>query len=140
MKTRFSSLVNLKKNTMQKSEEVVQQANKDLSSASEALEKSYNILQEISSPQAGPAKELLASRTLISSARNIIKHNQEWMKFSQNQLHQAQEQLKLDMIEYEKFKYLEVDEIKKIIKQKKLQEAKDLDEVALMTYNTKGHQ
>ncbi len=139
MKTRFSSLVNIKKNTMQNSEEVVQKANKDVASASEALEKSYNVLHKITTPESGSAKDLLASRSLVTSARNAIRHNQEWIKFSQNQLLQAQEQLKLDMIEYEKFKYLEVDEIKKIIKQKKIKEAKDLDEVALMTYNIKGH-
>ncbi len=140
MKTRFSSLVNIKKNKMQNSEEVVQKANKDVASASEALERSYATLQNITAPDSGSVKELLASRSLVSSARNAIKHNQEWIKFSQNQLLQAQEQLKLDMVEYEKFKYLEVDEVKKILKQKKLQEAKDLDEVALMTYNIKGHQ
>ena len=41
------------------------------------------------------------------------------------------------MIEYEKFKYLDLQEIKKIIKKQKMLEAKELDEVALMTYARK---
>ncbi len=138
MKTRFSSLVKLKKNTMDKSERVVQKANADLNSAAMALEISYKSLQEIRSPQSGNMSEFLASRTLLSSGRGLIEHNQNWVGFAKNQVEQAKEQLKLDMIEHEKFKYLEVQEIEKKIKEIKIKEMKDLDEVALMTYALKG--
>jgi flagellar biosynthesis chaperone FliJ len=137
MKTRFSSLVKLKKTTMDKSERVVQKANADLNSASMALEISYQSIQDIAPPQSGSMKEFLASRTLLSSGRGIIEHNKEWVNFAQNQVNQAKEKLKLDMIEHEKFKYLELQEIEKHIKKLKEKEAKDLDEVALMTYDQK---
>jgi len=137
MKTRFSSLVKLKKTTMDKSERVVQKANADLNSASMALEISYQSIQGIAPPQSGSMKEFLASRTLLSSGRGIIEHNKEWVNFAQNQVDQAKEKLKLDMIEHEKFKYLELQEIEKHIKKLKEKEAKDLDEVALMTYDQK---
>jgi len=137
MKTRFSSLVKLKKTTMDKSERVVQKANADLNSASMALEISYQSIQGIAPPQNGSMKEFLASRTLLSSGRGIIEHNKEWVNFAQNQVDQAKEKLKLDMIEHEKFKYLELQEIEKHIKKLKEKEAKDLDEVALMTYDQK---
>jgi len=137
MKTRFSSLVKLKKTTMDKSERVVQKANADLNSASMALEISYQSIQGIAPPQSGSMKEFLASRTLLSSGRGIIEHNKEWVNFAQNQVNQAKEKLKLDMIEHEKFKYLELQEIEKHIKKLKEKEAKDLDEVALMTYDQK---
>jgi len=42
------------------------------------------------------------------------------------------------MIEHEKFKYLEFEEIKKALKIKAIQEAKDLDEIALMTHVRKS--
>lgn len=138
MKTRFSSLVKLKKNTMDKSERVVQKANADLNSAATALEISYQSIQEITPPKSGSMKEFLANRTLLSSGRGIINHNKEWLNFAKNQVKQAKEKLKLDMIEHEKFKYLELQEINKEIKKIKLQEMKDLDEVALMTYAQKG--
>ncbi|MEA1891892.1 MAG: flagellar export protein FliJ [Campylobacterota bacterium] len=137
MKTRFTSLVKLKKNSMDKSERVVQKANADLNSASTALEISYNSLNEIELPQSGSMSDFLASRTLLESGRGLIKHNQEWVGFAQNQVKQAKEQLKIDMIEHEKFKYLDFQEIQKEIKKRKVQEMKDLDEVALMTYAQK---
>jgi len=137
VKTRFSSLVTLKKSTMQKSERVVQSANADLNSAATALEISYNRLDEIESPNSGTMSQMLASRSLLSSQRSQIIHNQEWVEFAKKQVESAREQLKLDMIEHEKFKYLELVEIKKMIKKIKLQEAKDLDEIALMTYARK---
>jgi len=138
MKTRFSSLVTLKKNKMQDSEQVLSKANLALSDAKSALESSYASLNEIEAPQTGSMATLLATRTLFASQRNLIQKNKEWINFAQTQLLQAKEQLKKDMIEHEKFKYLELEEIKKVIKKQKEQEAKDLDEVALMTYAQKG--
>lgn len=134
MKTRFSSLVTLKKSTMDKSERVVQKANADLNSASIALELSYNSLQDIDSPLTGKMNDFRAQRSLLDSQRTVIKHNQEWVAFCKNQADQAREQLKSDMIEHEKFKYLELEEIKKMIKKIKFDEAKELDEVALITH------
>ena len=139
MKTRFSSLVTLKKSTMQKSERVVQGANATLNSAVMALEISKGSLNSIDTPQSGFMSDFLASRTLLDSGRNLIKHNQEWVKYSKNQVKLAKEQLKLDMIEYEKFKYLDLQEIKKVIKKQKILEAKELDEVALMTHARKNN-
>ena len=122
---------------MQKSERVVQQANADLNSATMALQLSYNSLEEVESPKTGTMVELLASRTLLDSQRGLIEHNKEWVNFAKKQVEQAKAQLKRDMIEHEKFKYLELQEIKKEIQKKKLLEAKELDEVALMTYKEK---
>ncbi|WP_373004843.1 flagellar export protein FliJ [Sulfurimonas sp.] len=138
MKTRFTPLVKLKKSKMDKSEQVVQKANADLNSAAMALEIAYQSIQDITPPQSGSMKEFIANRTLLSSGRGMIDHNKEWVGFAQNQVNQAKEKLKVDMIEHEKFKHLEFQEIEKEIKKLKLKEAKDLDEVALMTYAQKG--
>jgi len=137
MKTRFSSLVTVKKSTMKKSERVVQSANANLNSATMALQISKNSLNSIGTPQSGSMSDFLAFRTLLDSGRNLINHNQEWVEYSKNQVELAKEQLKLDMIEYEKFKYLDLQEVKKILKKQKILEAKELDEVALMTHTRK---
>ena len=137
MKTRYSSLVTLKKSAMDKSERVLQSTNADLNSATMALKMSYNSLSEIEVPRSGNVSSLLASRTLLASQRDLIEHNHNWVDFAKKQMQLAKEQLKLDMIEYEKFKYLEVEEIKKVLKEEKLKEAKELDEIALMTYGQK---
>lgn len=135
MKTRFSSLVAIKKEAMKKSERVVQQANANLNSASVALELSYNALKNIQIPQNGNIGDFLASKTLMQSQREIINYNKEWVKFAHREVKHAQERLKKDTLEYEKFNYLEVGEIKKIIKIQKDKERKELDEIAVMTYN-----
>ena len=137
MKTRFTSLVSLKKSTMQKSEQLVQGANADLNSALIALEISNKSLYNIDAPSSGMVSDFLASRTLLDSGRELIAHNQEWVAYAQDRVVQAKEQLKRDMIEFEKFKYLEVQEIKKELQRIKIQEAKDLDEIALMTHSRK---
>ena len=123
---------------MQKSERVVQKANADLKNAMNELEISNESIKEITPPQTGQMSSYLASKTLLASARGLIQHNKDWVKFAQNQLIQAKEKLKLDMIEHEKFKHLEFQEIQQEIKKMKIKEAKDLDEVALMTHSHKG--
>ena len=138
MKTRFTPLVKLKKNTMQKSEQSLQKANTNLNSAIAALESSYTLLKDIELPKSGTMGEMLASRILLDSQRELINHNKEWVEFATNQSNQAKKQFKIDMMEHEKFQYLELQEIKQELKKRKLKEAKDLDEIALMTYNGKN--
>ena len=137
MKTRYSPLVSVKKNIMQKCERVLQNANANLESAQEALKNSLLELHTIETPQTGNIQELLSARSLLDAQRNVITHNEDWMRFAEHEIAEAKEQLKFANIEYEKFNYLELEEIKKILKEKKIQEAKDLDEVALMSYDMK---
>jgi len=137
LQTRFTSLVKLKKSTMQKSERLVQKANADLNSASIALKISYDSLKDVEAPLSGAMIDFLASRTLLNSQRGLIEHNHEWVNYAKTQVKAAKEQFKFDMMEHEKFKYLELEEIKKEIKKLKEKEAKDLDEVALMTHERK---
>ena len=137
MKTRYTSLVSVKKNLMQKSERALQSANANLQSAMSALELSFTELSSIETPTTGQISEFLSSRVLLDAQRNLIKHNEEWVLFTKKEIEEAQEQLKKDMIEYEKFNYLELQEIKDILHKRKIQEAKDLDEIALMTYDKK---
>jgi len=137
MKTRFSSLVTIKKNTMEKSERLMQTANKNLQNAKAALEESLALLNDIHTPQTGNMSEFLANRSLLDSQRSLIEHNEGWVAYADKEVLAAKEQLKLAMIEYEKFKYLELQEAEKILKAQKIQEAKDIDEVALMTHTKK---
>jgi len=137
MKTRYSSLVNVKKNIMQKSERVVKSANTALLNAKSALQKSYEELELIQTPLQGKITEFLATRTLLDAQRNLIQHNKEWEHFAKKELEKAKLELKSSMIEFEKFQYLEFKEIEKELNKIKLQEAKDLDEIALITHSRK---
>ena len=137
MKTRYSPLVSVKKNIMQKSEQALQSANVNLNTASEALKISLLELHTIEIPQTGNIQEFLSARTLLDAQRSVITHNEEWIAFAQKEIVEAKEKLKQDSIEYEKFNYLELEEVKRILNEIKLKEAKELDEVALMTYEIK---
>lgn len=123
---------------MQNSEQVLQKANSNLNSATMALELSYNSLKDVEPPSSGTMSDMLASRTLLSSQRELISHNKRWVTFATSQVNEAKKQLKLDMIEHEKFQYLELQEIKQELQKRKLKEAKELDEIALMTYTEKN--
>jgi len=140
MKTRFSSLVAIKKDAMQKRERELQQALQNHERAKEALHKSLKELQNIEQPNSGSMSQLLANRTLLSRQRAIIQHNEEWLEFTKNEVQKAKETLKAAMIEYEKFKYLELQEIEKVLKAQKQAEVKHLDEIALMTFGKKEPQ
>lgn len=134
MKTRYTPLVKLKKSTMDRTERLVQQKNAELNNAMDALKNSYEFLEDIEQPNSGNINDLLASRRLLSSQRDLIEHNKSWVNFARDQLEDAKNQFKKDMIEYEKYKYLDLEEIKKYQKELKVKEAKNLDEVALMTF------
>ena len=137
MKTRYSPLVSVKKNMMQKSEQALQSANAKLKNAQEALQTSLSELHTIETPQTGNIQEFLSARTLLDAQRAVITHNEEWTHFAQREIDEAKEQLKKASIEFEKFNYLELEEIEKILKERKVKEARDLDEIALMTYGIK---
>lgn len=138
MNTRFSSLVKIKKSDVQKKEQLVQRANADVKSAMTALELSTNAIYDIKAPKEGFMSGFLQSRTLLDSSRHLIKHNEEWLTYTLEQQSTAKEALKKSMIEYEKFNYLELEEIKKIVQKQNLEEVKLLDEVALMTHQRKN--
>jgi len=140
MKNKYSSLVSVKKNIMQRSERLLQSANLSLQNAYTALEESLKQLQEIEQPHAGSMSQFLASRELFDTQRALIRHNEGWIAYAKKEVAEAKEQLKLDMIEYEKFKYLEIKLFEEELKKKKIQDAKDLDEVALMTYKIKKNE
>ncbi|MDB2562827.1 flagellar export protein FliJ [Sulfurimonas sp.] len=138
MKTRYSSLVTLKKSTVQQSEQALQRANADLNTATIELQLSYDLLETVKPPETGSMAEMNSARGLMELQRDVIRHNQEWIRYAQEQIDLAKVKLKADMIEYEKFHYLELEEIKKKLHEIKVQEAKDLDEVALMTHGRKN--
>ena len=123
---------------MQKSEQNLQNIHQKLKTLESDLVNSQESLNTIETPTTGRVSDLLSSHTLLNSQRYFIQQNQQAIVLAKEELHQAKEQLKRDMIEYEKYKYLDLEEIKEMLKKKRREEAKDLDEIALMTYEKKS--
>lgn len=134
MKTRYSALVSIKKDAMKKAERVFSEKKMVYERAKQALEESVKSLQEIAPLQQGSMGDFLANRALLDTQRATIKHNEAWVEYAQRDLQGVQEQLKEAMIEYEKYNYLELQEIQKMKKAQQIKEAKELDEVALMRF------
>jgi len=130
MKTRFTPLVIIKKNSMDTSERELQRANADVTRAQKALDEALATLNMLELPFSGSVSDLLQGRTLIESARAFVDKNREWLLFAQTQRDFAQTALKETMMEFEKFKYLEAQEIQAALKKEKLAQAKELDEIA----------
>lgn len=138
MKSRYSSLVNVKKNSVQSSERAVQAANIRLQNAKRELHDSFEALEKIETPLSGKINSFLSNRALLEAQRAQIKHNEEWVAFATKELETTKEELRSAMREYEKFHYLEHKEIQEKLKLIKQQEAKDLDEVALISHARKN--
>ena len=133
MKTRYSALVSIKKDVMKKAERVFSEKKSVLERAQKALDDSFSALQEIAPLEQGQMADFLANRALLDTQRGLIQHNEAWVAFASADVEDAKEELKRAMIEYEKYNYLELQEIEKMKQAQKIKEAKELDEIALMT-------
>lgn len=138
MKSRFNSLVNVHKNRVQSGERAVQQAHNNLKNAERALSESLSELEKIEMPLHGRVDLFLSNRALLQAQRAQIKHNEEWVLFAKNELENKKAELRKEMREYEKFNYLKHKEIEEKLKTLKQQEAKNLDEIALISHARKN--
>ena len=139
MKTRYTPLLKIKKNDLDRCERELQKANSAFNNAQASLKEAYATLETLQIPQNGTIQDMLSARAYISSQRMVVDEKKNWVSFAQNQVELAILKLKQSNIEYEKFKYLDYEEIKKITKLRSIQESKDLDEIAVMTHNRKGN-
>ena len=134
MKTRFTPLVKIKKNDLDKCERDFSRANKDKENAQQALDDAYLQLKETSALSQGTMAQMLQERTILDIQRNVIEQKRSWLSFASEQVIQFQETLRKSAIEYEKYKYLETKEIEVILKKRAKLEAKQLDESALHSF------
>ncbi len=134
MKTRFSPLVRIKKDTLDKCERELLQANENRKNAELALDEAYLQLKKISSTTHGKISDMIQERTILQIQRNIIQEKRSWLEYAVKQVEQLKELLNKSAIEYEKYKYLETKEIEMIMKKRSLQEMKLMNESALHSY------
>lgn len=133
-KSRYASLVKLKKKGLDEAERELIAANHDVSSAEERLVEAYELLRTFSPPQQGSIRELSQANMMIQSQHLAIGRCKDALEHAQQRQQQKKELYNRSMIEYEKFNYLEVQELNVRIKKLKDEEAKILDEIGTMTY------
>lgn len=120
-------------------EKSVQSCHHTISLIKEKIEASYSELRSMTIPDHGDFSLFRQTQLLKQRVQDEIGFNKHNLMVAENALLKAMQQLKTANIEHEKFKYLETNEIEKILKAQKLKEAKDLDEVALMAFNRKNN-
>lgn len=134
MKSKYVPLVKLKKKSLDTAERALIAANNALSSASDKLNHAYEELSRMSLPTKGSVGEFTQASAMIHAQHQSIEQCQQALQTAQQRQLQMQDRFKAALIDFEKFKYLEVQEMNAHLKQLKDQEAKMLDEIGTMTY------
>ena len=134
MRTRFTQLVKYKNNEMQQCEQKLFDANSELMKAKAKLQHAYQLLYALKVPQQGDITDFLRSRCSFSMQQSVVQSYHRQVQHKNTLVTQAKEALKASLVEYEKFQYLEAEQIKKMIKKQKMEESKSLDEAALQTF------
>ncbi len=136
MKSKYAPLVKLKKKELDKCEQDVIRANLGFQNASITLDESYSLLSTLSLPLSGSIGELLQVQSMIQVQHETIGQCTQALELARAHQLQTQRQFKKAMIEYEKFNYLQVQELEIHKTKIKKEEAKMLDEIGVMTYKS----
>ncbi|MFY9143215.1 flagellar FliJ family protein [Sulfuricurvum sp.] len=134
MKSKYAPLVKLKKKSLDNTERSLISANNELSSASTKLHHAYEDLSRMMLPTQGSIGEFTQAAAIIHAQHLTIEECKNRLQLAEQKQVQARERFKQAMIDYEKFKYLEVQEMNEHLKLLKAQEDKMLDEIGTITY------
>ncbi|MDP1785440.1 MAG: flagellar FliJ family protein [Sulfuricurvum sp.] len=134
MKSRYESLVKLKKKALEKAEQMLMNANSDVTANDAALISAYNELSSLVSPKNGPISEFFQAQLMVQAQYREIEECRAQVERARVSQQAAREAFSLSRIEFEKFNYLEVQEIESMIAKVKYEEAKMLDEIGTMMY------
>ena len=134
IKTKFDSLVKLKKLKVEEKERELTNLNNQIAQAYEELAEIQKEIDKFEYPKEGNFALITQFKILQNSLFKQLQEKQNYINFLENQKIILQTQLKELNLEYEKMKYLQAEEIKKYVKKLKEKEAKEMDEIALMLY------
>ena len=134
MKSRYEPLVKLKKQALDKAEQLLMSANAEVTLSDTALLNAYAELSTLESPLNGPIGELIQAQMIFQAQHREIQSCRLRVERARANQHSAREAFRLSRIEFEKFNYLELQEVEAKIAKAKYEEAKMLDEIGTMTY------
>ncbi|NPA55393.1 MAG: FliJ family protein [Epsilonproteobacteria bacterium] len=137
MKTKFDSLVKLKKMEVEKIENEISQINNQISTLQTQIDQLTQELLQITLPKEGNFAVITQISAMKKAINEQIELKRQNIAFLRGQKNLLNEKLKEANLEYEKMKYLQAEEIKKYLQKLKEKEAKNLDEIALMLFQRK---
>jgi len=138
MTSKFTAIVRIKKSMMQKAESLLAQVRNAIRENKSKIENIKYELHSVIVPKSGTMSKMRQMQLYKEHYRAAL--NVEQWRLSQNKLLEQNRRAELAdaMREYEKFKFLESDDIEKQILKLKKEEAKMLDEVGSITYTLRN--
>jgi len=132
MKTKFSDILKIKKQTVEKIERNIQKINASIQMLQNKINSLNNDLSSFSFPHDGDFRQFQQVKLMQENLINEIKNFENQIKILENRKNELMEELKKANIEYEKIKYLHELEIQKILKKRKQKENQEMDEIAIL--------
>jgi len=138
MTSKFTAIVRIKKSMMQKAESLLAQARNAIRENKLKIENIKHELHSVIVPKSGTMSKMRQMQLYKDRYRAAL--NIEQWRLNQNKLLEQNRRAELAdaMREYEKFKFLESDDIDKQVLKLKKEEAKMLDEVGSITYTLRN--
>lgn len=133
-KSRYSALVKLKKRALDSAERALIAANNTYSAISNKLNQLYVELSAMNLPHSGTTGEFLYANNLIKAHQQNIAHQQKLLEDAKTLQEKKKELYSSARVEFEKFKYLELQELEQKIKEQKTKESKMLDEIGILIH------
>ncbi|TQR61509.1 flagellar FliJ family protein [Campylobacter troglodytis] len=134
MKSKFSSVVKVKKQELDKAELELSKARARQRQNEETLMLAEAEYLSLVMPKEGNAMLLRQSLNYKAVAKQMKDLAQEKLRLSHQEINHYQHLYKKAHLNYEKLKYLEVEELKELEKKLKKEEEKALDEIATSKY------
>ena len=132
MKTKFDSIVKIKKNEVEKIERNIQKINSSIAMLNHKIEELKNRLSSFSYPHSGNFSQFNQYKIMQNTLIEEIVGFENQVKILEGRKKDLLEEYKKANIEYEKMKYLQTEEIKKILKKLKQKEQIEMDEIAIL--------
>ena len=134
MKSKFSSVVRVKKQMMDKIEVRLVAARLNVRRLEASLKA---VLDEFDLPKSGNANDLKGDLELLKIMRDELASYKEQLELAKKEVAHFEHQYKNANLEYEKMKYLEKEDFKREIKRIERAESLALDEFAIIKFATK---
>ncbi len=132
MKTKFDSIVKVKKQAIDNIQRNIQKINASIQKLKEEIDSLNSSFLSLEIPKEGNFAILNQIKHQQSILRDEIKRLENQVVILENRKRELLKELKKANIEYEKMKYLQSEEIKKELKRLKLKELREMDELAIL--------
>ncbi len=138
MKTKFTAVVKIRKKKVDDIENELFKMDAMINKTKETLAEDKEKYNSMESPMEGSFSNLIAFEELKKAFRYEIESLKMALTDMINQRNALLGALKEANAEYEKMKYLDGEEVGKVLKARALQESKDLDEIGVMLFNNRS--